>query len=182
MFEDVAHPDNYYHSLGENLVAYFIKACLYLGHCNDTGVRLFLNHGPESYSRFPHVTEKFSTFLDWGERLPWFQPYLSYLTDEPVRHPTHPSFANQVGHGLCVYLTRTCIVESCFDLPHPAPRTMLVATLVVALQVGVMSEAVFGVGPNNRHYTYWLCAWFFYLFVPPIAASARTVQPLPSLR
>ena len=23
-----------------------------------------------------------------------------------------------------------------------------------AVQVGVMSEAVFGIGPNNRHYTY----------------------------
>ena len=26
------------------------------------------------------------------------------------------------------------------------------------MQIGIMSEAVFGVGPNNRHYTFMLCA------------------------
>ena len=101
VFEDVNHPVNYYHNIGENLPAFYFKACRYLGHCDDTSARLFLNQRAESY--LPNSTRLYDKFDDWAEWLPWFQPFISCLTDHPVRHPRHPSFANQVSYP-CAFM------------------------------------------------------------------------------
>ena len=120
-FEDVAHPDNYYHNVGENLLAYFAKACTYLGHCHDTSVQFFLHQTSESYAKFPLVRDKFSTFMDWGEKLPWFQPYITCLTDKPVRHINHTSFADQV--GLCSWMMCLLAPEGwSFSLHSTCPK------------------------------------------------------------
>ena len=105
VYDDVAWPDNYYHNVGENLVAFYIKACLYLGHCDGTGVRLFLHHDFDSYSRLPFAMDKFKHFLDWGDSLPWFRPWIDCFTNEPIRHPNHTSFSNQVSSSLKQSLT-----------------------------------------------------------------------------
>ena len=65
----------------------FIKACLYLGQCNGTAVRLFLYHSDKGLG--------YEGFQDWALETPWVQDYLDCFTNFRVLHPSHPWFANK---------------------------------------------------------------------------------------